>query len=129
MGDRRNEMDEPLTLPFATFWQWLMTHPNCILRAGTPESIVYDDDDLHWQFFAEEPETLVMQVLRGKRVTAEILVAPEQIDFVQGMPGEQDGEYVFEAVSETESDRMAVYFFVLAHGWDVEGELVASRVH
>jgi hypothetical protein len=129
MVDRRAEMNQPLTLPFATFWQWLTTHPNCILRAGTPESIVYDDEDLHWLLFVDEPETLVLQVLRGKRVTAEILVAPEQIDYVQGMPGEHEGEYVFEAVAESESDRMAVYFFVMAHGWDVEDETAASRVH
>ena len=29
-------MDDPTTLPFESFWTWLSSHPNCILRAGTP---------------------------------------------------------------------------------------------
>ena len=36
-------MEPPFTLPFEKFWNWLVTHPNCILRAGTPEAVLYDD--------------------------------------------------------------------------------------
>ena len=60
------------TLAFDAFWTWLQAHPNCIIRAGTPEAVLYDDEDLHWHFTAEGSDTLVVQVLRGKR-----LVIPE----------------------------------------------------
>ena len=50
-------MADPLaTLPFDTFWNWLMLHPNCILRAGTADAVIFDDDDLHWHFAQEGPE-------------------------------------------------------------------------
>ena len=34
-----------VTLTFDKFWTWIQAHPNCILRAGTPESVIFDDDD------------------------------------------------------------------------------------
>ena len=36
------------TLSFDEFWEWLMGHPNCILRAGTPDTILFDDEDFYW---------------------------------------------------------------------------------
>ena len=36
------------TLSFDEFWEWLMGHPNCILRAGTPGTILFDDEDFYW---------------------------------------------------------------------------------
>ncbi len=49
------EQDSP-TLAFDEFWRWLVLHPNCIVRAGTADSVLYDDDDLHWHFANEGPE-------------------------------------------------------------------------
>ena len=40
------------------FWNWLAAHPNCILRAGTPEAVLYDDEEFHWHFAAEGGGTL-----------------------------------------------------------------------
>ena len=124
-------MDPPFTLPFETFRNWVATHPNCILRVGTPESVLYDDDDLHWNFAAEGATTLLVQVLHGKRLIGEMLVEPEQITYVQGVQGERDGEHVFELISETEKDHVAAFFFVLAHGYETEEEQAFSpgRVH
>jgi hypothetical protein len=122
-------MDDQPTLPFETFWAWLLGHPNCIVRAGTPEAILYDDEDLHWHFAQEEPGTLLVQVLRGKLLVGELLLAPDQVAYVQGLAAEREEEYVFELITETESDRFASYFFVLSHGYDVEGEFTPSRVH
>ena len=119
---------EPVTLPFDVFWSWLLVHPDCILRAGTPEVVIYDDEDLHWTF-ASEPRYLVAQLLRGKRPMGELLLDPEQVTYVEGQPGEQEGEYVFELISETETDRLATYFFVLVHGYDEEEEIQHARVH
>jgi hypothetical protein len=122
-------IDDQPTLPFDVFWPWLMGHPNCILRAGTPEAVLYDDEDLHWHFAKEEPDTLVVQVLRGKLLVGELLLAPDQIAFVQGAHGDRENEFVFELITETEVDRYPAYFFVLIHGFDEEGEFSPSRVH
>lgn len=124
-------MTEPVTLPFDAFWNWLMTHPNCILRAGTPEAVIYDDEDLHWHFAAEDAETLLVQVLRGKRFVGELLIRPEQVSYVQGAPTEQENEYSFEAIAETERERYAAYFFIMTHGFDESDERTFSegRVH
>lgn len=120
---------DPVTLPFDAFWSWLATHPNCILRAGTPESVFYDDDDLHWHFAREETGSLLVQLIRGKRLLGELLVDPEQVTYVQGASGDEDGEYVFELISESGSDRIASYFFVLAHGYETMQPFTPARVH
>ena len=124
-------MSEPTTLSFDAFWSWLVAHPNCILRAGTPEAVLYDDDDLHWHFASEDAETLLIQVIRGKRFVGELLIRPEQVTYVQGQDAERDGEYSFEAIAETESERFAAYFFVLTHGYDEEEQTSPrqGRVH
>lgn len=122
-------MDTTPTLTFDAFWSWLAAHPNCILRAGTPESVLYDDEDLHWHFAAEGENTQIVQVLRGKRLVGEILVEPEGVTYVQGSAGEADGEYLFELIAETESDRVAAYFFVLTHPFEPEGAFTPGRVH
>jgi len=103
------------TLPFDAFWSWLQAHPNCIIRAGTPEAVLYDDDDLHWHFSAEGPDTFLVQLQRGKKLVGEMMVVPTDVAFVQGVSAEED-EYVFELISQTQADRVALYHFVLSHG-------------
>lgn len=136
-------MDDALTLPFETFWTWLAGHPNCVLRAGTPESVLYDDEDLHWYFGAEAgaagaPEggqLLLVQVIRGKRLMGELFIEPEQVSYVEGSTGDREDEYVFELITETDEDRLASYFFVLTHGYDggetaqTHTQSTSSRVH
>lgn len=117
------------TLPFEKFWSWLLTHPNCILRAGTPEAILYDDDDLHWHIATEGPETCLVQLVRGKRLLGELLIGPEQVTYVQEMAGETEGEFVFELIAETETDRVSAYFFVLSHGYEDQEAVSPGRVH
>ena len=111
-------MQPPFTLTFDVFWKWLGSHPNCILRAGTPEAVIYDDDDLHWHFTSEEATTLLVQVLRGKRLIGELLLDPDQVTYVQGVAGPREDEHVFELITEGEKDRVAAYFFVMAHGYE-----------
>ena len=117
--DEKRPLPNP-TLSFEIFWEWLVLHPNCVLRAGTPQSVLYDDEDLHWHFATEGSETLLVQIIRGKRLMGELLVQPERVAYVQAFEGEQEGEHVFELVCETEKERLAAYFFVLAHGFDEE---------
>ncbi len=126
-------MDAPFTMPFEEFWRWLLAHPNCILRAGTPDSMLYDDDDLHWHFAAEGPETLLVQVLRGKRLLGELLVDPEHITYVQAVPVERPDEHAFELIVENDSERFAAYTFTLIHGVEEadeeKGEFTPARIH
>ncbi|QFT54160.1 hypothetical protein [Microbulbifer sp. THAF38] len=107
----------PLTIPFKEFWPWLTEHPNCILRAGTPESVVYDDDDYYWRFAEEDTRTLLVQVMRGKRPVAEFFIEPSHIASVQVGPGER-GEYNFDLMTEIHGQLQVIYYFVLSHGLD-----------
>ena len=93
------------------------------------EGDLFDDDDVHWEFTAEEPGTLVIQVVRGKRLVGELLIDPEQVAYVEAVPPERDDEHVFELITETENDRFAAWFFVLVHGWQAEDGVSEGRVH
>ena len=114
------------TLSFSSFWSWLQAHANCILRAGTPEIVVYDAEDLHWHFATEGDDALIVQLIRGKNLVSEIVVVPGDITYVQGVAGEVEDEFVFELISETDRDRVAAYHFVLSHGYDGQ-ETAPSR--
>ncbi|WP_237065663.1 hypothetical protein [Microbulbifer guangxiensis] len=105
------------SLTFKEFWPWLAEHPNCILRAGSADSVVYDDDDYHWRFTEEDPRTLLVQVMRGKRPVAELFIEPEHIASVQASPGES-GEYNFDLLVEWQGQTQVAYFFVLTHGFE-----------
>ena len=116
------------TLSFDEFWEWLMGHPNCILRAGTPDTILFDDEDFYWHLAGTGVEPRVVQVLRGKRLIGELLLEPERITCVEGRAGEHDGEFVFQLISEAPRERRSPYFFVLPHGYEESGK-TASSVH
>jgi hypothetical protein len=105
------------TLEFRQFWPWLAEHPNCILRAGTADSVFYDDDDYYWRFAEEDARTLLVQVLRGKRPVAELFIEPEYVTYVEVNPGEK-GEFNFDLISEFEGQRQVLYYFVLAHPFE-----------
>lgn len=117
------------TLPLDTFWNWLLGHPSCIVRAGTPEAVLYDDDDLHWQFESEEPDRMLVQLLHGKRLVGEIVLEPELVAYVEASTGDREGEFVFELIAESENERIAAYFFVLSHGYEPARKPDHSRVH
>jgi hypothetical protein len=114
------------TLSFDAFWSWLQAHPNCIIRAGTPEAVLYDEENLHWHFTVEGNDTQVVQLVRGKNLLGEMLVAPGDIAYVQGVAGEED-EFVFELISESETDRVAAYYFVLSHAYDTQQRPSSGR--
>ena len=106
------------TLPFSKFWTWVQAHLNCIVRAGTPEVVLFDDDDLHWHFGQEEDGTLLVQVIRGKKLMGEMAIAPSEVTYVQAEPGEGE-EFRFELLGEGEAG-IGGYHFVLSHGYDEE---------
>ena len=124
-----NLADPTPTMSFDTFWEWVTSHPNCILRAGTRDTVVFDDDDFHWHFAGDETSSFLVQVIRGKRLVGEILIPKEHIAFVQGVVGDQEGEFVFELVSSDDTSPSALFFFVLTHGYESQDDPEPRRVH
>jgi hypothetical protein len=120
-------MDRSLT--FDTFWNWLVGHPNCILRAGTDDVVIFDDDDLYWHFTVDPGGERVVEVLRGKRLVGEMIVEPQRVSYVQPVESEQPDEFPFELVSSEGNDRQVAYFFVLTHDFDGENAAPRQRVH
>ncbi|WP_020413537.1 hypothetical protein [Microbulbifer variabilis] len=106
-------------IPFKEFWAWLAEHPNCILRAGSTDSVVYDDDDYYWRFAEEDARTLLVQVIRGKRPVAEFFIEPAHVSTVRVNPGER-GEFNFDLVTEFQGQMQVIFYFVLSHGFDEE---------
>ena len=107
------------TLQFDTFWRWLSGHVNCILRAGTPEAVLFDHEDFHWTLLTEDDATHVVQLSRGKELVGELVVFPAEISYIQMEPSESEGEWLFECVVEGENAREVAYHFVMAHEYDV----------
>ena len=114
------------SLPFQEFWPWLTEHSNCILRAGTADSVVYDDDDYHWRFTEEDVRTLLVQVMRGKRPVAELFIEPEHVASVQVTPGEK-GEFNFDLLAEVQGQPQVIYYFVMTHGLDKPDQAKGSE--
>ena len=111
------------SLTFKEFWPWLAEHPNCILRAGSADAVIYDDDDYHWRFAEEDARTLLVQVMRGKRPVAELFIEPEHIASVQVTPGEK-GEFNFDLLVEFQGQTQVAYYFVLSHAFEESSEQV-----
>ncbi len=111
------------TLTFDKFWRWLKRHPNCILRAGTPDTTLFDQEDLHWHLEEDEDRVPLVQLLRGKQLLAEIAIEVRDVLFVQTGP-DPDGEaghYLFELWGGGGDEPYAVYHFALVHAFDEEG--------
>jgi hypothetical protein len=109
------------TLAFDRFWRWLKRHPNCILRAGTPDAFIYDAEDLHWHLEEDEDRLPRVQLLRGKLVLGELLIEPREVLFVQALPdpdATEGGQYVFELVGGTAEEPTPIFHFLVAHGFD-----------
>lgn len=109
------------TVTFDKFWRWLSSHANCIVRAGTPETVLIDHDDFHWTLISEDDQTFVVQLGRAKELVAELVLFPADVAYVQVEPTEIEGEWLFECVVETEKAREVAYHFVMAHEYD-DGE-------
>lgn len=105
------------TLTFEQFWRWFQRHPNCLLRAGTTDTVIYDFNDYHWYPGVESDGNVFVQMLRGKQLIAEIVVNPAEVAFVRAQAGDREGEFVFDLCDDTER---VLYYFVLSHGYDDE---------
>jgi len=112
---------------FGEFWSWILRHPNCILRAGTPEIMIYDDLDFHWLLGRDEREVPNIQLYHGKRPMADFFLVEEAVDWVRGFPSDLEGEYIFELVHQEDGNSFVSYFFVMSHGMDEDEN--GDKVH
>jgi len=107
------------TFTFDRFWRWLKRHPNCILRAGTPESYLYDHEELHWHLEEDEDRTPTVQLIRGKQLLGEIVIESRDVLYVQAVPDPdgEEGQFLFELVGGGD-EAVALYHFALAHPFE-----------
>ena len=106
-------------MPFPQFWAWLEAHHNCILRAGTPDVMLFDHDDYHWHLLTEDDTLAIVQLVRGKELVGELFVMTQEISYVQVQSSDTD-EHVFECVVEGPQARETAYHFVMAHSYEDE---------
>jgi hypothetical protein len=108
------------TLQFDRFWRWLKRHANCILRAGTPDSYLYDQEDLHWHLDEDEDRTPTAQLVRGKQLVGELVIDTREVLFVQAVPDPdgEEGQFLFELIGGGGDEPYAIYHFALAHGFE-----------
>lgn len=107
----------PLT--FERFWRWISEHPNCVIRAGTPEATLFDFDDYHWEFHDEDDGHAIIGLIRGKNLVGELVLDKAAIHFVQSsldVEAPQSGHWVFELIGGNKDEPGAVAYFVVSHG-------------
>jgi hypothetical protein len=108
-------------LSFDEFWQWLLGHPNCIISVGTPDAVLYDHDDFHWQLEADGKGEMLVQIVHGKQLVGEVVIPKGVITHVAAEEREE-GEFLFECFVEGPQGPVASYAFTLSHGFSVEDD-------
>lgn len=110
---------QPLT--FDQFWRWLMDHRNCVVRAGTADVALMDNELLHWDFFDEEDGRAVCQAIVGKSLVGELVIERSDVLFVQAQPDLENptsGYWAFECIGGPREESYPLYHFVLTHGME-----------
>jgi len=69
-----------------------------------------------------------VQLMRGKRLVGELFIEPELVTSVRITPGEKD-EVIFDLMSEAEGQEQVLYYFVMAHGYDMQDAPVGGDRH
>jgi hypothetical protein len=108
------------TLPFDRFWRWLKLHCNCIVRAGTGDLWLHDQEAFHWHLEEDEARTPVVQLVWGKLLVGEIALDVREVLFVQATQepdAGEPGQYLFELVGG-QGEPYSMYHFLLAHGFE-----------
>jgi hypothetical protein len=108
------------SLTVEEFWQWLLGHYNCLVRAGGPGFSLYDQPDLHWHLGEDRDGSCFALLMRGKETLGELTFSPADVQYVQPAPDGGDGDQtIFELVGETDEGTAPLCWFVLAHPYDV----------
>lgn len=126
------EVSTGTTLTFERFWTWLLNHPNCVLRAGSSEVALYDQEDLHWHFEEEAPGMYWVQLIRGKQLLGELLIDARNVQYVQAIPDEESGDrgwVQFEIITGSKEESFPAYHFLLSHGLNQETAHPAGLKH
>ena len=107
-------------MPFATFWVWLRSHCNCIIRAEAKDAAIFDFDDLHWHLEEENGGKLLVQVIRGKNLAAELVIRRQDVEYVESFPSpEIQGQFEFHLLGGGSPDQITIqYQFLMAHGYE-----------
>jgi hypothetical protein len=111
----------PNAIRLEAFWAWLREHANCILRAGSADVELYDDQDLHWHLEGDAREPAV-QLVQGKRLLASLFLDVRDVAFVQTGPSDNPEEpsFLFELVSTGKEGNYVAYHFLMAHPMEPE---------
>lgn len=113
-------------LSFDEFWRWLQGHPNCILTAGTADTILCDHEQFHWHFAQDEDQRPLVQLIWGKNLIGELVLNPRDITYVQ-CERRGDEEFLFECVTVTNNDPSAAYLFTLSHDYNSNEPVKTGR--
>ncbi|MBJ6764984.1 serine/threonine protein kinase [Myxococcaceae bacterium JPH2] len=108
------------TLNFDAFWRWLQEHTNCILRCGSADTTLFDHDDFHWVLM-EEDRQHVVQVLKGKSLVAEMVMAGREVTEVTLSTDPEtgsEGHFLVELFGGPKEDPQVIYHFIMAHGME-----------
>lgn len=110
------------TLPFDRFWRWLKQHVNCIVRAGTVDTYLHDQEAFHWHLDEDADRNPVVQLVWGKLTVAEMALDLRDVLYVEATPAEdgEAGQFLFELVGGSKEEPFAVYHFLMAHGFEEE---------
>lgn len=103
-------------ITFDEFWRWLQGHTGCIVSVATPDAVIYDLEELHWQLGMEDGGNLVVQVLRGKSLVGEVVIVPQDVAYVE-VEAQGDQDHVFDCVTLAEGEPVASYSFTVSHGY------------
>jgi hypothetical protein len=120
------------TLPFERFWRWLKQHANCILRAGTADSWLHDQEAFHWHLEEDADRNPTVQLVWGKLLVGEMVLEVREALYVQATPdaeGGEPGQFLFEVVSGSRSEPYPMYHFLLAHGLEEDGSHPGGLKH
>ncbi len=113
------------TLTFERFWKWLKTHASCIVRAGTVDTFLHDQDAFHWNIEEDHERNPVVQLVWAKQLVGELVLDARDVLYVEATPDEEDGrgaagQFLFDLVGGSQEEPYSVYHFVLAHGFEEE---------
>ena len=109
----------PLT--FEAFWRWLQDHRNCLLRVGSADVVLMDNELLHWDFFEEDDGSTVVQAILGKSLVGEVIIERSDILFVQASPDlEQPASQAwnFECIGGSREENYPLFSFLMTHSME-----------
>lgn len=115
------ETSTHVTLTFERFFAWLQEHANCLIRVGSNDTFLYDDELFHWGFERDEDGTPVVQLVFGKNLVGEMVLDVTDDMFVRGAADVENverGYHLFEVIGGSKAEPVPLYHFLVAHGLD-----------